>query len=59
MSRDVWLTQPYINSVPNISEAKNEITYNSETGVYTITNDDNSDFKILQLTDIHIGGSVL
>ena len=59
MSKNVWLTQPYINSVPNVYDAKNEIVYDESSGVYTITNDDDSDFKILQLTDIHIGGSLL
>ena len=49
----------YINSVANIAEGKNEIKYNETTGVYTITNDDDSDFRILQLTDIHLGGSFL
>ena len=59
MSRNVWLTQPYINSVANLSEANNKIEYDPESGVYTITNDDDSDFRILQLTDIHLGGSLL
>ncbi len=59
MSRNVWLTQPYINSVANLSESNNMIEYNPESGVYTITNDDDSDFRILQLTDIHLGGSLL
>ena len=59
MSKNVWLTQPYINSVPNVYDAKNEIVYDESSGVYTVTNDDDSDFKILQLTDIHIGGSLL
>ena len=59
MSRNVWLTQPYINATPNLNDSRNEITYDPETGVFTITNDDDSDFKILQLTDIHLGGSVL
>ena len=58
MQRDFWLTQPYINSVPNIYDKANKIEYNEETGVYTITNDNKDDFKILQLTDIHLGGSV-
>ena len=59
MSRNVWLTQPYINSVANLSASNNGIAYDPETGVYTITNDDDSDFRILQLTDIHLGGSLL
>ena len=58
LSRDVWLTQPYINSVPYIYEGKAEIAYNDETGVYTITKPE-GEFKILQLTDIHLGGSAL
>lgn len=59
MSRNVWLTQPYINSVSNLCDTRNEIVYDAGSGVYNITNDDNSDFKILQLTDIHLGGSLL
>ncbi|MBO4429415.1 MAG: metallophosphoesterase, partial [Clostridia bacterium] len=59
MSRNVWLTQPYINSVANLSESNNKIEYDPESGIYTITNDDDSDFRILQLTDIHLGGSLL
>lgn len=58
LSRDIWLTQPYINSTPYIYESDNKITYNEENGVYTIYSN-KDDFKILQLTDIHLGGSVL
>lgn len=58
LSRDIWLTQPYINSIPYIYEGNDNITYNEETGIYTITSNED-DFKILQLTDIHLGGSVL
>ncbi|MBR4994266.1 MAG: metallophosphoesterase, partial [Lachnospiraceae bacterium] len=58
LSRDIWLTQPYINSIPNIYDGKSEITYDDESGIYTITKK-HGDFKILQLTDIHLGGGVL
>ena len=58
LSRDIWLTQPYINHVPNIYDGDNKITYDSKTGVYTITKSE-GDFKILQLTDVHLGGSFL
>ena len=58
LSRDIWLTQPYINSIPNIYDSKAEITYDDASGIYTITKAD-GDFKILQLTDIHLGGGVL
>lgn len=57
-SRDIWLTQPYINTVPYMYEGNDLIEYNEETGVYTITSN-TDDFKILQLTDIHLGGSIL
>lgn len=58
LSRDIWLTQPYINSVPYIYEGNDKISYDEETGIYTIISNE-EDFKILQLTDIHLGGSVL
>lgn len=55
---DSWLVQPYISTIPKINHADDEITYNEDTGVYTITSK-KEDFKILQLTDIHLGGSAL
>lgn len=58
LSRDIWMVQPYINSVKCLSETNNSIQYDDQTGVYTINNE-HDDFKILQLTDIHLGGSVL
>jgi len=57
MSMDLFLTQPYINQVSHVLQQKDDISYNEETGVYTITTLKN-DFKVLQLTDIHLGGSV-
>lgn len=57
-SKDVWLLQPYINTIPNINESETKISYDDKTGIYTIINN-NEDFKILQLTDIHLGGSAL
>ncbi len=58
MSMNLFLTQPYINTVSNVLELKDEITYNEDNGVYTITTE-KDDFKILQLTDIHLGGSIM
>ena len=58
LSRDVWLTQPYINSVPNVYESESKIAYDEHSGIYTITKGP-GDFKVLQLTDIHLGGGVL
>lgn len=57
MNRDTWYTQPYINAVPYIAHDLSSIVYNEETGVYTIT-PSTEEFKILHLTDIHLGGSL-
>ena len=58
LGKDVWLTQPLINLIPNVSESRAEIRYDDDTGVYTVAKADESDFRILQLTDIHLGGSI-
>lgn len=57
MSRETYYTQPYINSLPVVEHRDNRIEYDDATGVYTITAQD-EDFKILHLTDIHLGGSL-
>lgn len=57
LQRDTWYTQPYINAVPVVEHNVHDISYNEATGVYTITSSA-EDFKILHLTDIHIGGSL-
>lgn len=56
MKVDFWFLQPYINEMPTVEVNKHDITYNNDTGVYTIKTN-SEDFKILQLTDIHLGGS--
>lgn len=56
--KDVYVLQPYIMSVSKVEHNEHEITYDKNTGEYTIKAD-NKDFKILHLTDIHIGGSVI
>ncbi len=57
MQRETWYTQSYINSVPVVEHNEHKIEYDEESGVYTITSS-TDDFKILHLTDIHIGGSL-
>ena len=57
MNRDTWYTQSYINSVPYIPCARSRIDYDEGKGVYRITVAE-EDFKILHLTDIHLGGSL-
>ncbi|MDE6656278.1 MAG: metallophosphoesterase family protein, partial [Anaeroplasmataceae bacterium] len=56
MRLDSWLLQPYINQIPAVEVSPKEIVYDDASGVYTIKTDQES-FKILQLTDIHLGGS--
>ncbi|MBR4779739.1 MAG: metallophosphoesterase [Lachnospiraceae bacterium] len=57
LTRDTWYTQSFINSVPIVEHNDNDITYDEDSGIYTITKT-TDDFKILHLTDIHIGGSL-
>lgn len=59
MNLDSWILQPYISTIPNVEHRNLPIVYDENTWVYTIENENNTDFKILQLTDIHLGGSVL
>lgn len=56
MTADYWYLQPYINSIPSVKKYENNITEN-EDGSYTIQMSQDT-FKILQLTDIHLGGSL-
>ena len=57
MNRDTWYTQPYINAVSVVGAPSVSIGYNEQNGVYTLTTS-GEDFKILHLTDIHLGGSL-
>lgn len=56
MTADYWYLQPYINSIPSVKKYENNITEN-EDGSYTIQMSQDT-FKILQLSDIHLGGSL-
>lgn len=57
MKLDTYMLQPYINTVSPVEHAQSTVSYNEDTGVYTLTTDSDN-FKVLQLTDIHIGGGV-
>ena len=57
MNRETYYTQPYINSLPVVEHNENKIEYDEESGTYTITAE-KDDFKVLHLTDIHLGGSL-
>ncbi len=58
MRLDLYLLQPYINTVASVEHSSYDISYDEDTAIYTlVTEEDN--FKILQLTDIHLGGSIM
>ena len=59
MSQGTWYIQPYIATIPSVEHRNLQVSYNKNSGVYSIKNEENTDFKILQLTDIHLGGSLL
>lgn len=58
MQMDLYLLQPYINTVSEVPHGQSDLFYDEDTGVYTITTQEEQ-FRILQLTDIHLGGSIL
>lgn len=58
MRLDLYLLQPYINTVAAVEHAAYDISYNEDTGTYTLVTEEEN-FKILQLTDIHLGGSIM
>ncbi|MBO4473237.1 MAG: metallophosphoesterase [Clostridia bacterium] len=57
MTANLWYPQPYINSVPSVAHVLSPIEYDEANGVFSITSKGDL-FKILHLTDIHLGGSV-
>lgn len=57
MQKATYILQPYIMSVSEVEHTEREISYDESLGVYTISAG-MDDFKILHLTDIHIGGSI-
>ncbi|MBP5404533.1 MAG: metallophosphoesterase [Clostridia bacterium] len=57
MGKDAYYLLSYINSVAAVSHAELPITYEEETGIYRFVLS-GEEFKILHLTDIHLGGSL-
>lgn len=47
----------YVNKFETVGSKKLDISFDDFNGFYKIINSNEEDFKILQLTDIHIGGS--
>ncbi len=50
---------PYVSFTNQVESRDLPITYNEDDGSFVIVNQKNTDFKVLQLTDIHIGGSFI
>jgi len=57
LKRDTFYLQGKINRFARLQQNTVPIEYDDETGVYRLTMN-HSEFKILQLTDIHFGGSL-
>ena len=57
MSAERFYLQPYINTVAYVSHALSEIFYDEQSGVFSILAAGKT-FKILHLTDVHLGGSL-
>ena len=55
--RERYYVQPYINTVPRLPHRATEIFYDEDSGVFTMRTT-YDDFRILHLTDIHLGGSL-
>lgn len=58
MSQGNWYIQPYISTIPRVEHHRLNIEHEKEEGVYSIVMEEGRDVKILQLTDIHLGGSL-
>lgn len=59
MRSNNWFIQPYVSTIPSVSHREHAISYAEDTGVYTIRNCESGDFRLLMLTDIHLGGSIV
>lgn len=55
LTADYWYLQPYISSIPSVNTRHNEVIENQDGSYSIVMNGEN--FKILQLTDIHLGGT--
>lgn len=53
---DYWFLQSYISTIPQVYDQQKNISENSDGSYDIIMND--QEFKILQLTDIHLGGTL-
>lgn len=57
MRRETYYLQGYINKLPRLSQNTVPISYRDADGVFELYMQ-NDEFRILQLTDIHLGGSL-
>lgn len=59
MFQGTWYIQPYIATIPAVEHRQISVEYDAGTGIYSLQNPQEGEFRILQLTDIHIGGSLI
>lgn len=59
MFQGTWYIQPYISTIPAVEHRQISIEYDEQTGIYTLQNPEKGNFRILQLTDVHLGGSLM
>lgn len=57
LSRDAYCLQPYVNRIRPLGRRATVVSYDEESGVYTLFAS-GEDFRVLHLTDIHLGGSL-
>ena len=55
MRSDYYLLRPYIRTVRPLPHRPLAVSYDADSGLYTLTAS-GDDFRVLQLTDIHLGG---
>lgn len=58
MRSETWYIQPYISTIPTVPHEDHLIRYDDQKGIYTFVTNKDEEFTILQLTDIHLGGSL-
>lgn len=58
MHFESWVLEPYINTIPTLNTDLSAISYDADTGIYSMQMKE-EEFKILQITDMHLGGSLI
>ncbi|MFV0394437.1 MAG: metallophosphoesterase, partial [Coprobacillaceae bacterium] len=58
MNSESWTLESHVNSVKTLNTDLSNVEFDEDTGIYSMTMKDDA-FKILQITDVHLGGSTL